>query len=306
MGRRLRIVWGVKHVVVACDFSPYSRRALALAMQAYPFGGTDEVVLELLHVVDESLYLDVLAADRVPKDDAIEAYLKAEVERARREVEDAGGRVLLTPRLVIAHGPPYQRIVDHAERVQAYCVMLGGQGHGGAGEKLLGRTAQRIVRHAPCSVYVTRHFRDYLRPVRILAALDCSEHSRRALELADEIATRIEGTFSTIRVVGTPYVPYLEVFAHEPEIEPYVEKAVNTGYDELVAFETAVLGAQRSDKRTVFSGRVVESITMLAESQRAGTLVVGSHGRTGLPRFLLGSVAEGLVSTSRVDVLVVR
>jgi nucleotide-binding universal stress UspA family protein len=45
---------------------------------------------------------------------------------------------------------------------------------------------------------------------------------------------------------------------------------------------------------------------MQAEAQNAGTIVIGSHGRSGLARFLLGSVAEGLVTSSRIDVLVAR
>jgi nucleotide-binding universal stress UspA family protein len=298
----------VKNVVVACDFSAFSRRALALALQGYPFGGADEVSIDVVHVVDEDLYRDVLGSEHVPDDAAVTSYVEAEIGRARQALEDLGIEAGEgpSPRIVVERGRPYQKLLEHAERQQALGIMLGGQGHGGVGERLLGRTAQRVVRHAPGSVYVTRHFRNHAAPRRTLVAVDGSEGSRRALEVARALAQRTGGAFSTIRVVEAPYVPYLEVFAHEPEIEPYLEKAVDQGYDELVAFEREVLGELHSTKQSVFSGRVVESIEMQAEAQNAGTIVIGSHGRSGLARFLLGSVAEGLVTSSRIDVLVAR
>lgn len=275
-------------------------------MQGYPFGDGDDVCLDLVNVVDESLYGDVIGAEHTPTDEAVRAYLEAEVGRARQELDELGVAPSLQPNLVVKRGRPYPTLIQYAEQKQAYGILIGGQGHGGVGERLLGRTAQRVVRHAAASVYVTRHFRDYARPRRILAAVDESDGARRALELAHRVATATEATFSTICVVETPYVPYLEVFAHEPEIEPYLEKAVGDGFERMVAFEREVLGDLHSTRQSVFTGRVVDSIEMFAQAQHVGTIVVGSHGRTGLPRFLLGSVAEGLATTSRVDVLVAR
>ncbi|MCA9698651.1 MAG: universal stress protein, partial [Myxococcales bacterium] len=75
----------MSRVLVPFDFSPHSRRALALALQGFPFGREAEV--EVLHVVDEDLYANVLTKGAVPSDDAIDSYLSDELTTVSAEVE---------------------------------------------------------------------------------------------------------------------------------------------------------------------------------------------------------------------------
>ena len=293
--------------MVPSDFSAHSRRALCLAMQGYPFGAAQErVAVEVLHVVDDSLYEGLLAADRMPDDAAIQSYLAAEIERAKRELSDLGIEPSLEPTLRIVHGSPYERIIERLEQEGVHGVLLGGQGHGGAAERLIGRTAQRVIRHAPCPVYVTRHHRSYAAPRKIVAAVDGSEQSRGVLVAARDLAQRADGTFSLLSVVEPPFLPYLGPHSDTESVEPMLEAASKRMAEQLEQLESSVFDSPRASRRHVAVGRTADAIVAFAEAEQAGTVVVGSHGRTGLSRFLLGSIAEALASSSRVDVFVHR
>src|SRR5262245_6287088 len=99
----------MNRVLVPYDFSPHSRRACALAMQGFPFGMDAEI--ELLHVVDEALYKNVLARKFVPTDDAIDSHLADELTRIKAELAVSHGpQQLLEPRPCVARGRPYQVI----------------------------------------------------------------------------------------------------------------------------------------------------------------------------------------------------
>jgi nucleotide-binding universal stress UspA family protein len=65
-------------------------------------------------------------------------------------------------------------------------------------------------------------------------------------------------------------------------------------------------GAGGSGEALALDGEVVPTIVRTVEQQQAGLLVVGTHGRTGLSRVLLGSVAEQLLQLADCSVLVVR
>jgi nucleotide-binding universal stress UspA family protein len=72
---------------------------------------------------------------------------------------------------------------------------------------------------------------------------------------------------------------------------------------------TLVAKARRAGVRAaglVVAGSPYEVIARAARSKRADVLVLGTHGRTGLPRFFLGSVAAHVLATTRCPVLTVR
>jgi nucleotide-binding universal stress UspA family protein len=77
--------------------------------------------------------------------------------------------------------------------------------------------------------------------------------------------------------------------------------------DELTEkLNEAMRGAGGSGEALALDGEVVPTIVRTVEQQQAGLLVVGTHGRTGLSRVLLGSVAEQLLQLADCSVLVVR
>jgi nucleotide-binding universal stress UspA family protein len=291
-------------VLVACDFSTHSRRALALAMQGYPFG--TDVKVELLHVIDTDLYESVLDRDHVPERSEIVSYMRSEIERAEREILDAGGEVRVAPQTSVRQGRAYDELLEFVGEESPIGILLGGQGHGGAAERFLGGTAQRVVRHSECSVFVTCNSLGYSVPTHLQCAVDFSDPSRGALERSAALSEGPDRTFSLVCVVEDPYRPYLGAAVQLENMEAHRNVVLEHARTKLSEFETSVLGEKAASSSSVVTGRISDAIIAEAGKNGAQAIVVGSHGRTGVRRFLLGSVAEALLSSSPIDVLVAR
>ncbi len=302
----------MNRVLVPYDFSPHSRRALALAMQGFPFGKDAE--LELLHVVDEGLYANVLAGKYVPSDDAIDSYLGDEVTRVQAELAVAHGEhspqpELLEPKRMILRGRPYQLIDERLREPGVLGALLGGQGHGGASERLLGRTAQRVLRHATVPVLVVKNTRSLALPARLMTAIDWSDNSARALLVAARLCNEVEGLLSVLHVIESPYVPYVKAFAHERDARDALQPLHDQQLSKLAQFVGDTLQqldtVPESLTEAVVFGDPADALASQAVALLADLIVVGAHGSANLSRFLLGSTAEKLVTAARSDILVV-
>ena len=130
---------------------------------------------------------------------------------------------------------------------------------------------------------------------RILVATDFSSCSRAALEVASAI--------------GAPLGASVEVmFVHKPDGGPaFGPKEASAAKEELHRFIGTALGeGSPSLAERVESGDARERIVSIAESDGFDLIVLGTHGRTGRPRMLAGSVAESVVRTASRPVLTVR
>lgn len=139
------------------------------------------------------------------------------------------------------------------------------------------------------------------RTFRILVGLDFSDTSERALEAALDLARRhapVELHVATVIDEDDSLSPYRRSRESLVEIGDRVR-------DRL----TALARKAAPDLRTIAHVRVghaAEELAQLAAEVEADQIVVGTHGRRGLRRLLLGSVAEGVVRIAPCPVLVVR
>lgn len=141
-------------------------------------------------------------------------------------------------------------------------------------------------------------------PKNILVPTDLSPHAEAALDYACELAAKLGATVHLVDVIG---VPALGV----PELGIAV---TSTMIDSMVADAQAALEALAARKRTqVTIGQVLlktgdarDMIDQTAKELGADLIVMGTHGRRGVSRALLGSVAETVVRTAPCPVLVIR
>jgi nucleotide-binding universal stress UspA family protein len=141
---------------------------------------------------------------------------------------------------------------------------------------------------------------------RLLVAYDSSEQANAALDVAMALA-RSEGA-SIVACFALDIEAEMgriaAAFHHTP-----VSAARMLREDARAVLQSASARTQAAavQIRTKFiDAPVVSGISAYARQVRADLIVVGSHGRSGLPRLLLGSVAEGLMRHASVPVLVVR
>jgi nucleotide-binding universal stress UspA family protein len=135
---------------------------------------------------------------------------------------------------------------------------------------------------------------------KILVPVDFSECSRKALHYATALAKQSQAEILLLHVLEMPPVPVQAFEAGFAEGTPE-ESAAN----ELSEWQ-AQAGSPAPVKTLVCSGSASPEIVRTADENNMDLIVIGSHGRTGLARLLLGSTAERVVRHAPCPVLVVR
>ena len=143
----------------------------------------------------------------------------------------------------------------------------------------------------------------------ILLATDGSDISARAAIMAVNLA-RVHGAKITAVYVMEPY-PYLGIGEASPYgMQAYAAAAQKLAADAHMAVET--LCTQAGSAAVPLEARAIENvgaptgIVQTAKAEGADLIVMGSHGRSGIARMMLGSVANRVLAESPVPVLVVR
>ena len=137
---------------------------------------------------------------------------------------------------------------------------------------------------------------------KILVAVDFSEHAERALDRALELAPLVGGEVHVLH--ACPLLAYALGDAHPdaPDFEARVHAQVDEGLAKVRA-----RGSERGVDVRVHrvDGNPGPQVAAFAEKIGADLIIVGTHGRTGFDRVLLGSVAERVLRLAKVPVLVV-
>ena len=177
---------------------------------------------------------------------------------------------------------------------------------------LLGSTAQVVVRHAPCSVEVVRpdggtRFPAGQGAMRILVATDGSKFSLAALR---SVANRPWPTDSMVKVISGPeFILFKDPSYLESHEAKDLGKASMEDAELSVAAGIGILSGSKLNSCSdvpVFEDRPYRVILNEAETWRADLIVVGSHGRTGFDRVIMGSVSEAVALHAKCSVEVIR
>jgi nucleotide-binding universal stress UspA family protein len=142
--------------------------------------------------------------------------------------------------------------------------------------------------------------------MNILLAIDGSPSSQAAI---DETARRPWPTSSTVRIMSViqPYTPPATEFVLAgTTLEDMRRQLASTAQQITGRAADALKEAGLSTETTVREGDPRSAIVDEADDWGADLIVVGSHGRTGLTRWLLGSVAQAIVGHASCSVAVVR
>jgi nucleotide-binding universal stress UspA family protein len=141
---------------------------------------------------------------------------------------------------------------------------------------------------------------------RIVSATDFSSASNRALEMAVDLAKQNKGELLLVHVL-VPSMSYPEDSYVDPAFYLDLEKSTRrTAQAALDKLTNKIKRAKVKVKGLLLKGTAHDQIVRAAKNRRADLIVIGTHGRTGLTKLLMGSVAGRIVSEASCPVLTVR
>ena len=263
--------------IVASDGSDCSESAVREAIQlAKRYGSKLYAVCTAQVTLGQLEY----AADVVSEFDKA-AREACEAVRSRAEAEGVDCE------MVIHEGEePYEHIVAEAETQQADAIIVGRRGHRGLKKLLMGSVTHLVIGHAPCKVLVVPKAGN-LAAQRLLVATDGSEFSDKAVSAAISLAKRTGGSLIACSIAHHGI--------EEDMAKDYANNVKDVASAEGVNVETAI-----------GHGNACHEICDIAKEKNADLIVVGTHGRTGISRLLMGSIAERVVGMAETTVMVVR
>jgi len=266
-----------RRILCPIDFSPGSEHAQRIAIRLAHEANVPLAFVHAWSVPSDSLLANV---------DAVERGLTDALDEARR-----AGVTHIKAQLI--SGPAAERILELAESTDL--IVMGTHGHTGLSRLLLGSVAEKVVRHARCSVLVARRHVESPGFHHILVPVDFSDCSRRALEEAGELARRSGAAVTLLHVIDPPGV-------YGPDDDDLQSTGRLDDWGDLIEARTAT-----QVTRLMRTGNPAPQVlSTAAEDPSVDLIIVGSHGRTGLQRMLIGSVAEKVLRHATRPVMVAR
>jgi nucleotide-binding universal stress UspA family protein len=289
-----------KHVLAVTDFSDAADAALR---QANGYARMTGAKLSVLHVVPDFVRANPLFPQGSEEDIHTEVELeKRALDELEARVKDVTGRQQADVTLAVRIGTVEVAVVRYAEEHDADVIVVGATGRTGLARLLLGSTAERVVRYAHSTVLVAR---DAPPSSRVLVSTDLSAAALPAVERAREEAALRGAKLELLHVMDFSSLGWA---AAAGPLGGFAVPIPPQKMDEMrrIAMETLrALGGPDAGIH-VAEGSPKRAIVSMAESLQADLVVVGTHGRTGLARMALGSVAEAVVRSAPCSVLVVR
>lgn len=143
--------------------------------------------------------------------------------------------------------------------------------------------------------------------MKILLTSDGSDYSRHALLRVDTLA-KCEGAEVVLLVVVQRPAPAVTDMIGPPYVDyGLVEQQYLKEGREILETSAKLLEARGlRPRRLLREGDPGETILEVAKDEAADLIVMGSHGRSGLTRFLLGSVSDRVITHARCSVLIVK
>ncbi|MGD8816248.1 MAG: universal stress protein [Acidobacteriota bacterium] len=209
--------------------------------------------------------------------------------------------------LEIVVGIHYKEIVRYAEEVAGDLIVMSTHGRHGLQERLLGSTAERIVRLVNCPVLTVPPEAGELEPRRVVVATDFSPFSDEALPVVRFIADVYDPEITLAHVLPAYRNPAILSQAGTPPIltREWRESWRESAHEHLAARARLVGNGGRTSVKVLESGDAGKEIVAFAEKEKADLIISGTRGSSGLDRILLGSTAEEIVRRAHCATLTV-
>jgi nucleotide-binding universal stress UspA family protein len=288
-----------KHIFVPLDESPCAQAGFRVAVG---LAACNQAAVTVCHVIDISNAVPVFPESGIatqPWFEAAQAAGAALIGSARTYALAHG----IAFESMVRNGPTATTLLEAADDSGAEMIVMGSHGRTGVSHLFLGSVAEAVLHRAGIPVLIVRDSqaaKDAGSFRHILVAHDGSSHSERAFAAALDLATLTDASLTVCYVVDLANLANI----------------VGTTY---FAADTTVTALQQQGKRVLEGVRKVkpdvatellcgipaDEILEYARKLNADAIVMGSHGRSGISRAILGSVAEAVMRRALTPVMIV-
>ncbi len=297
-------------ILVPLDGSALAEQALSCAVM---LGQGLSAELVLFRAVSIPSDVQAVLEQAGPQADGVASWLEAKANEYLCGVADWLRNAGLRVRHVVQHGAAAEAIVDYAAQTGIRQIVMATHGYTGIKRWTHGSVAERVLQAAGAPVLLVRAreadaARGLQQPTlcrRILVPLDGSGMAEQVLPVVGPIAHVLEAEMTLFQVATTYvlgsfssewYQPLQSTFEIvEQQAKAYLERMAGRLNEQGIEMSTAV-----------WTGPVAESIVRYADTGQIDLIAMCTHGRTGLARWALGSVADRVLRAAGIPILLVR
>jgi len=285
----------IEKLLLSTDGSEHSEGAVR---EAVKLAKLTSAILTVIAVIETNPEYEALAPDRAETAD-----------RKTREYLDTVKKMATLDgveceTLAFHSENVFRTIVEEAEKRNIDMIVMGRRGRTGLKRLLMGSVTAKVIGHSPCNVLVVPKAAE-IGCKKILVATDGSKYSLAAASEAIGIAKRCGAFLYVVSALPSESSPFDIVHSEmlKGPIEEYeLREAEKNVKDVMLIAEQEGIPA----RTIVESGPPYKAILEAAEKEKIDLIIMGSHGRTGMERLLMGSVAERVVGHAACAVLIVK
>jgi nucleotide-binding universal stress UspA family protein len=205
----------------------------------------------------------------------------------------------------VREGDVASEIVSVAQRTNAGLIIMSSHGYSGMDRWVMGSVTEKVLHAAPCPVWVVRTL---VAPRHVLITLDGSELAEKVLPAAIEIARSFDALITLLRVV--PELTAEDVSSLEANMaglsRHYSDELLTEANDYLVRVAGRFEDGPADIQTAVRFGSAAETILDYTDRHGVDLVAMTTHGRTGLRRWLYGSVTQKVLDQLSISTLVAR
>jgi len=251
---------------------------------------------------------------------AYRAYLEHLTENVQRRLSDRGANKEARVCIEVLMGKPATEILQYADENNVSLIAMASRGgsHGGPDEGawLLGNIASKVVQAASKPILLIRAparstaLQQKRLLKKILVPLDGSETGEAALSHVESLARSFDAQVILFHVLELAPVPILVApgikFPYPPMTPEQEARRAVSGITYLEGVEKALTEKGIDCSSETSSGSPALEIVNYAEANAIDLIAISTHGRSGIGRWVFGSVTERLLQTGSTPVLTVR
>lgn len=289
-------VVNTERLLLATDGSQFSEGAIREAIRLAKRCSSK---LSVLSVIETNPEYETIAPQLLEKaEKSAQEHLGFVKAQAKKEGVDCTTSIL-------EGEDSFKYISNEATKNNISMVIMGRQGKTGLRRLVMGSTTARVIGHAPCNVLVVPsaarvEFKN------ILVATDGSRYAKAAASEAIGIAKKNNSKLIVLAVVPSESMQPMDIVHSQMARDVIAEKEMKEAEKNAKTVKEAAQKEGVAVEAFIMGGKPSDAIVQTAKEKNVDVILLGSHGKSGIDKLLMGSVAERVIVLSSCAVLVVK